>query len=261
MIPEALLHANRQAFAGGFGSLLQALDNFAVSCVVHDWDGNGLWTNQLNVFSFWLFRVFRIAFPLLPGAAVCLALVRFRRVDIWFLLLSGIPVLTVMMLIAAHTMAGAPYPFARFVMYCWPLWAFLICVLMEQVPRYRAPLLAFCLIMTAQSALQFDLDHFAWLKYSAGTRQIADFIRQRTVGEAARAVEISSSGSLYACLDFYRSIYAMRNWRLSVVSAPQSSPDYLVLDMFDAPRGLPSGYTEIWRDRLSDAIVAEPARP
>jgi hypothetical protein len=253
-----LLHANRESFAGGFGSVSQALDNFAVSCVAHDWDGNGLWTNQLNVLSDWIFRVFRIIFPLVIGVAAIFLLGRFRQFNIWLFVLTGTLVLTIVTLIAAHWLWGAPYPYARFVMYCWPLWALLSCVLVERLPRGRAFLLAFCLIMTAQSALQFDLDHFAWLEYSAGTRQIANFIRHRTRADSAHQVNISASGSLYACLDFYRSIYALGNWRLSVRSSPQSFTDYLVMDRFDAPKGLPHGFRQIWRDPLSRAVVAAP---
>jgi hypothetical protein len=263
-----LIHADRRAFVGGFTSVFQTLDNFAVSCVLHDWDGNGLWTNQVNFWtSGWLFPAFRIAVLLVLGAVVFLfALRRWRRTpdDLWLFVFGGSLVSTVIMLIVAHLAAGAPYPFARIVMYCWPLLAFTICLLIEKFRRGKMPgrifsalLLVFCLIMTAQSAVQFDLDHFGWLQYSAGTKQVADFIRRREP-KAGKQLKISTRPSLYACLDFYRAVYSMPQWRLSVLSNSTPANDYIVMDVFDAPRGAPPGYRRIWLDPLSKAIIAVP---
>jgi hypothetical protein len=39
-------------------------------------------------------------------------------------------------------------------------------------------------------------------------------------------------------------------------SAPDS--DYIVLGVFDAPKGIPKGYRQIWRDPLSKAVIAIP---
>ena len=275
-----LIHADRRAFIGGFTSIFQALNNFAISCVIHDWDGNGVWTRQVNVWtSEWLYPAFRIVVLMVPVIVVFLFVMRlWHRVvsrsslnifglppnDLWLLVFGGSFVLAIIMLIVAHSVAGAPYPFARMVMYCWPLLAFTICLLIERFRHgnmlarvFSALLLLFCLVMTIQSGLQFDLDHFGWLEYSAGSKQVADFIRQREA-RAEHEVNISTSGSLYACLDFYRSTYSMRQWRLRGLSDSAPGSDYIVLDVFDAPRGIPQGYRQIWRDPLSRAVIAIP---
>ncbi len=55
-----LLHANLHAFVG-FNSILESLNNFAVSCVVHDWDGNHLWTSVSDTWaSAWMYPAFRL---------------------------------------------------------------------------------------------------------------------------------------------------------------------------------------------------------
>jgi hypothetical protein len=275
-----LIHADRRAFIGGFTSIFQALNNFAISCVIHDWDGNGVWTGQVNLWtSECLYPAFRVVVLIVLGTVVFLFVMRvWHRVvarssfnvfersanDLWLFAFGGSFVLAIIMLIGAHSVAGAPYPFARIVMYCWPLLAFTICLLIERFRHgkmlarsFSALLLLFCLVMTIQSGLQFDLDHFGWLQYSAGSKQVADFIRQRET-RAERDVNISTSGSLYACLDFYRSTYSMRQWRLSVLSDSAPASDYIVIDVFDAPKGIPQGYRQIWRDPLSRTVIAIP---
>jgi hypothetical protein len=274
-----IIHADTKEFIGGFTSIFQTLNNFAISCVIHDWDGNGVWTSQVNVWtSEWLYPAFRITFLIVLGTVVVLFAIRLwdrmvsdsgpgierRANDLWLFVFGISLVLAVMMLIVAHSVAGAPYPFARFVMYCWPLMAFTICLLIERLRVGRMParilsalFLLFCLAMTIQSGLQFDLDHFGWLEYSAGTRQVADFIRRRQT-QSEHQVNIVTSGSLYACLDYYRSAYSMRQWQLGVLSDSPPAGDYLVIDVFDARKGIPEGYRQIWRDPLSKAVIAIP---
>jgi hypothetical protein len=50
----------------------------------------------------------------------------------------------------------------------------------------------------------------------------------------------------------------MPQWRLSVLSNSTPANDYIVMDVFDAPRGAPPGYRRIWLDPLSKAIIAVP---
>jgi hypothetical protein len=113
-----------------------------------------------------------------------------------------------LMLIVAHSAADAPYPFARMVIYCWPLLVFTMCLLIERfhtgkmvLRLFSTLLLLFSLIIVIQSGLQFDMDHFGWLEYSAGTKQAARIIRDREA-DSPREVSISTSWSLYACLNY-----------------------------------------------------------
>lgn len=276
-----LLHAERAAFAGGFSSILLTLDNFSISCLLHDWDGNGLWTYQVNTFvSNYFYPLFRWVFVLLVGIAVLFAGTRWKREGkvnlrssgdagfLWLLISAGTLLFSFMALVALHVFTDAPYPFARFVLYWWPLWAAIACLIIERSPKSTGPmrslpaaLVAFCLLMIVQSTLQFDLDHFGWLRYSAGTKQIAEFIRRSSEKKSGKEVTIVTSGSLFACLDYYRSIYSIKNWKL-VTAAAGASPtgDYIVMDVFDRPRGAPAGYDFIWQDRLSRAVVAVPSQ-
>jgi hypothetical protein len=50
----------------------------------------------------------------------------------------------------------------------------------------------------------------------------------------------------------------MRQWRLSVLSGSVPASDYIVIDVFDAPRGILQGYRQIWRDPLSKTVIAIP---
>ncbi len=180
---------------------------------------------------------------------------------------GGSLLLTIVLLLAAHYLAGAPYPYARVVLYCWPLLAFTMCLLIQRfrsgaLPRrsFAALYLLFCGAMAVQSGLQFTLDHFGWMEYAAGTGQAASFLRERPA-EAGQEVNIAVSGLLYASLDFYRAMYSMHHWRLAVYSGTDAASDYLVLDGIDAQIGIPHGFRRIWRDPLSKAVIAVPEDP
>ena len=275
-----LLHADRREFIGGFASVFDTLSNFSIACAIHDWDGNGVWTKQINVWtSDFLYPAFRIVVLIVLGTVTCsLAGYLWRRLKLrsplgfkadsneyWFFLFAGSLILSVAMLIVAHSALHTPYPFARMVIYCWPLLVFTMCILIERfrtgmmVPRlFSNLLLVFSVLIVVQSGLQFDIDHFGWLEYSAGTKQVARIIRDREA-DSARDITISTSGSLYACLNFYESIYSMKRWRLKTISASPQTDDYLVIDVFEARNGVPPGYRQVWHDPLSGAILAVPA--
>ncbi|HVW11916.1 MAG TPA: hypothetical protein VHC90_25225 [Bryobacteraceae bacterium] len=255
-----LLHAHRSEFVGGYSSVVQTLDNFSISCLLHDWEGNGVWTYQDNTFvSGFLYPAFRWIFPLFMAGAGLLAMVDWQkdRERHWFSISIGTLLFSFVALILLHASAGAPYPFARFVLYWWPLWGLAVCLMIEQLQwGTRLMVVGFCLLMVVQSALQLDFDHFGWLQYSAGTNRIAEFIRADSLKTKGREVTIVTSGSLFACLSYYRSIDSIPNWKLlSSIDAPPMG-DYIVMDVFDQTRGLPAGYSVAWRDRLSGAIVA-----
>jgi hypothetical protein len=274
-----LLHADRREFVGGFASVFDTLSNFSIACVIHDWDGNGVWTKQINAWtSDFLYPAFRIVVLIVLGTVICLfAGYLGRRLkpqgrtgfkvapnEYWVFFFGGSLILSVAMLIVAHRAAHTPYPFARMVIYCWPLLAFTMCLLIERFHTGKmalrllsALLLLFCLMIVIQSGLQFDMDHFGWLEYSAGTKQAAGIIRDREA-DSPREVTISTSGSLYACLNFYESVYSMKRWRLKVRSASPQPDDYLVIDVFESRNGVPSGYRQVWRDPLSGAVLAVP---
>jgi hypothetical protein len=253
-----LLHANRAEFVGGYSSIVQTLDNFSISCLLHDWEGNGLWTYQDNMFvSGFLYPVFRGIFLLFIAVAGVLAIVDRRQQRPWLPIAAGTLLFSFVSLVALHQFGSAPYPFARFVLYWWPLWAGAACLIIERVrSSVRLVVLGFCLLMVAQSVLQLDFDHFGWLEYSAGTKQIVKFIREDSAKRQGSAVTIVASGSLFACLNYYRSIDSIGNWNLlSAIDVPLAG-DYVVMDVFDKSRGLPAGYGVVWQDRLSGAIVA-----
>jgi hypothetical protein len=273
-----LLHSDRREFVGGFASVFDTLSNFSIACVIHDWDGNGVWTKQINVWtSDFLYPAFRIVVPIVLGTVICLFaryLWRLRprspygfRVtpnEYCCFFFGGSLILSVAMLVVAHAAAHTPYPFARMVIYCWPLLVFTVCLLIERfhtgkmvLRLFSTLLLLFSLIIVIQSGLQFDIDHFGWLEYSAGAKQVAGIIRDREA-DSPREVTISTSGSLYACLNYYESVYSMKRWRLKVRSASPQPDDYLVIDVFEARNGIPSGYRQVWRDPLSGAVLAVP---
>ena len=274
-----LLHADRRDFVGGFASVFDTLSNFSIACVLHDWEGNGVWTKQINIWtSDFFYPAFRIVVLIVLGTVACwfagYLVGRLRRQgragfpmapnEYWVFFFGGSLILSAAMLIVAHRAAHAPYPFARMVIYCWPLLAFTMCLLIERfhpgnvaLRIFSVLLLMFCVTIVIQSGLQFDMDHFGWLEYSAGTKQIAGIIRDREAG-STREVAISSSGSLYACLSYYESVYSMKRWRLKERSASPQPDGYLVIDVFEARNGVPSGYRQIWRDPLSGAVIAVP---
>jgi uncharacterized membrane protein len=273
-----LLHVDRREFVGGFASVLDALSNFSAACVIHDWDGNGIWTHQVNIWtSEFLYPAFRIVFLIVVGITVCLlagylrrritpgsSLIRDARNEYQLFWFGGSLVLSITMLVIVHWTARVPYPLARMVIYCWPLLAITACLLVERfhgggaIERlFSTLLLLFFVVMVIQSSLQFDLDHFGWLGYSAGTKQAAGIIREREAN-SQREITISASGSLYACLDFYRTVFSMKRWRLEVRSAEPKPDDYLLMDVFEVRAGIPPGYRQIWRDSLSGAVLLIP---
>lgn len=269
-----LLHAQRQAFVGGFDTILQTLNNFAISCVLHDWDGNGVLTYQVNTWvSGWFYTIFRSVFVLAIIFALFISVRSFvsngRELrgnllpgNVWLLTSAATIVLSTLIAIVAHILVRVPYPFGRFVLYWWPLWVIVLCLMIERlwrdgpVARYIGVFFSiFALTMTIDSALQFDLSHFGWLQYSAGTRAAAKFIRDDASNAPPKNITISVSGSLYPSLDFYRSIYSMDTWRLVLPSGDPRSVDYVVRDVFDKPQ---PGYRVVWKDSLSKATIAVP---
>jgi hypothetical protein len=80
------------------------------------------------------------------------------------------------------------------------------CLLIEQVRRGRAASPDILPRDDRAICAAFHLDHFAWLEYNAGTRQIADFIRQRTVADSNREVTIPAAvRSIHAWISTDRS--------------------------------------------------------
>jgi 4-amino-4-deoxy-L-arabinose transferase-like glycosyltransferase len=68
-----LLHADRGEFIGGFASVFDTLSNFSIACLIHDWDGNGVWTKPINVWtSYFLYPAFRIVVLIVLGTVTCL---------------------------------------------------------------------------------------------------------------------------------------------------------------------------------------------
>ncbi len=256
-----LLHADRQAFAGiGFNSLADSLNNFAVTCVLFDFDGNGLWHTRVDWAWDLLYPAFRVVLFITLGTVLFLFTRRALN-SLWLYFFGGTLWLTIVMIVAAHYLTGAPYPTCRMVLYYWPLLAFTMCLLIQRFQSagkwgrsFAALYLLFCVVMVIQSGTQFTLNHFGWRVYLAGTRTAANLIREQSTGD----VTIAVSGSLYPCLDFYRSMYSMRVWKLMVYSASAASRDYTLIDMFDAAKGTPSGYRTVWRDPLSKAVLASP---
>ncbi|HTP86384.1 MAG TPA: hypothetical protein VMJ34_05530 [Bryobacteraceae bacterium] len=274
----SLLHANRHEIAGGLDSLAETLNNFAISCVVHDFDGGVLGT-LLNSWAWdWLYPALRLAMLTTVGLVGFYFVRRLRKrflgsgapifavsaSGIWLYLCGGSLLFTIGALLTAHGFAAVPYPLARMVIYCWPLLVIAMCVFIGRLcsgnaaaKGVAAAYLVICSVMVIQCVLQINIDHFGWLGYSSGTREIANVIRKRRL-PAGHGVAITTSGTLYQCLDFYRSMYAEKDWKLSVYSAPAMQSDYLVLDRFDAPKGIPPGFRTIWGDPRSGAIVAVP---
>jgi Dolichyl-phosphate-mannose-protein mannosyltransferase len=274
-----LMHATRRGFAGGYDSIVDTLNNFAIRCVVHDFDGNGMWvTTRVDAWVWdWLYPTFRLVLVATLGIIVLLGAgrlwvrARHRLVSpngVGLFCFGGSLVFIAVTLVLAHRLVGAPYPDGRMVLYCWPLLVFTMCLLMR---RFRGGVamtkcvalfyFLFCLAMVTQSALQLTLNHYAWTSFSAGTRQIADYIRARPV-QPSRDVRITASSSLYQCLDFYRARYSMNDWKLDVYKPGSvGAADYLVIDVFDAPHGIPDGFRTVWRGAASGAVIAVRERP
>jgi hypothetical protein len=266
------VHARRSDVQGGYDSIFETLKNLAVSTVWHQWSNRHVWGISIEFFP-WIFPMCRIAI-LIALVIVAVALVhivlawartRSLTAEDWWIWFCGASLLlTIAILIAMHRLIGMPYPMGRMVIYSWPLLVFPGFLLMRRgltgtmVPRAIAGLdTAFCLLLILQFVLQFSVDRYAGFAFGAGTKRAASFLRQRTSG-TGREIRITASSALVTSLNFYRKAWSMRRWLPVEMRTPQldATSDFLVLDQFDTPTGLPRDFQTVYVDAVSGATVA-----
>ncbi len=264
ILTSPLLHVRRGDFVGGYDSLLDTLRNFAISCVMHDWQVHGWWSRVFNVWGG------RVMYPAMAGVFVftlvaCAAVLRklmpqrsrWSVPDACLWLCGGTLLLTPAALVAAHYVLHAPYPFARIVLYLWPAFVFALCLLISRPGTRCRPLAIFAVLLCVQSAEQLSLRSYAWVYYTSGVRTIARFIRAHPA-RPTQDDRIAASDSQYTCLGFYRAIYGMTNWKIDFyIAAAEQHSDYIVMDMFEDSRKR-TQVRQVWADPLSGAILAKP---
>ncbi len=256
-----LSHAHLRDFAGGYGSIFESLKNFAVSAVWHQWSNHHVWKISFEFFD-WIYPACRIA--VLLALAILLFVVIRRVDDSWIFFCGATLLVTVVILILLHRLAGLPYPMARMAIYAWPLMVFPGLLLIRRglsgglLSRGVAGLfLAFCMLLVLQFALQFNVNHYAGFVFDAGTKRVVNFIRQRTSG-VDREYRVTASGPLLPSLNFYRQAYSLR-WPEVTRRSPDTdgASDYVVFVQFELA-DIPANLRTVYVDPVSQATVTVP---
>ena len=261
-----LSRATRDRFVIGFGSIFETLRNTLFHFLRHHSSAIGVWRWQIDPVE-WLYPVCRVAVLLVLAVSAVFLLahstkrIRFLRSEAIFL--SGVLIVTVTILVAAHRYFGILYPVARTAIYFVPLVVLTTTAILENLcdkPKLQLawlPLSVLSGLLLVHFIMQVNMTYYNHWRFDAGTRDIARFLAAQT--PAGRRTKIIASGTLVPCLNFYRETNKLRGWE--PVEGPNgnsrlASADYVVIDPGDSIRISSKDLAPIFIERLSGAFVA-----
>ena len=121
-----------------------------------------------------------------------------------------------------------------------------------------APLLPVALLCVVQFTLQFQTSHYGQWRYDAGTRELVGRIRRLHRVHADKPVRLGISWVLEPSINFYRKMYRL-GWMAPVTrDGPKGRYDYYVLLPLETSLVKEMGLSVLYRDPLSEAVLAAP---
>ncbi len=164
-------------------------------------------------------------------------------------LLGGALLVTIMLLVMAHYTAHLKYPELRTGLYLCPFFTLVyLLALRDRKAWWGIPLW----LLLGMYALQWNTSYYTEWTFDASTKLIAQLLRDR------HPRRVGASWELEPALNYYRDRYKITGMERVIRGSPDAEFDYYVL--------LPSDYgiiskrqlKEIYRDPLSEAVLAAP---
>lgn len=256
-----LSHASRESFYVGASSLRGTLDGLVVGGYYSDprQEGPNDWL-QLGLRQFAI-RWVPVAVALLPaGLWVAARKKPAGAARSGFLLAGGGILGSLGLSVAAHTLAGVPYPEYRTGIYFIPLFCLACLTFAEWAGRWwvKLPVAAFFLLSAAQFAREWNVSHYQEWHFAARTREVVEKIRERGVPAGRGRARVGASWVLEPGLNFYRQIYRL-DWIEPVDrSSPGGGFDYYVLLPPETTLVEKLGLKKLYEDRFSGVVLAVP---
>lgn len=184
-------------------------------------------------------------FPVMLGCVVVLAF----RPHPQLALLGGALVLTIVLLVMVHYGAHLLYPELRTGLYLCPFFTLVyLLAIRDRKAWWGLPLW----LLVGLYAFEWNTSHYAEWKFDAGTKRISELLRLR------HPRRVGASWELEPALNYYRVRYRMGGMEPVVRNSPDGDYDYYVL--LPSDYGVISGrrLKEVYRDPLSEAVLAAP---
>ncbi len=185
---------------------------------------------------------------LFPVMLACLAMLAIRPHAqlVW---LGGALVLTVVLLMIAHYGAQLLYPELRTGLYLCPLFTLVyLLAIRDRKIWWGAPLW----LLIGLYAFEWNTSHYAEWKFDAGTKRISELLRLR------HPRRVGASWELEPALNYYRARYRVEGMEPVMRNSPDGEYDYYVLLPSDYGVISRRGLKEVYRDPLSQAVLAAP---
>ena len=185
---------------------------------------------------------------LFPVILVCVAALAFRPQP-HLAFVGGALVLTIVLLVMAHYGVKLLYPELRTGLYLCPFFTLVyLLAVRDRNAWWGLPLW----LLLGVYVFEWNTSHYAEWKFDAGTKRISELLRDR------HPRRVGASWELEPALNYYRVRYRMDGMEPVVRNSPDGDYDYYVL--------LPSDYgvisrrrlKEVYRDPLSEAVLAAP---
>lgn len=273
-----LTKAGLKDFYYGAKSLEEMAHNLVVPSLMHK---PGVWElrRYLPHFDSWPGVAVRIVIPalslviLLVAARAAVRWIRARdiralsAVERSLLLVAGTLALSFAAIVAAHARSGVLYPLRRTALYWPPLFTLASVAAIAILWRARIPGKMIAAAGAAIVALAiglfaagFTTDHYAEWRYDAGTKRIVNMLRELHRNQPGARVQLGVNWLFEPALNFYRHRYHL-DWIEPVTRAgPDGDYDYYVLLPKDAPAMEKMHLRPLYRDPVSEATLAAPAR-
>jgi len=182
------------------------------------------------------------------------------HLDRYLLLHIGGMAVTLLLLEAAHAVAGVNYPERRTGLYWIFLFLLPIAALAKKMDRRRRWLAAPLVIVLAACAGRFvsqaNLRYYHEWPWDAGTRRIVAEMRAREQRDPRKNVRVGGTWLVEPSLNFYRHAWRL-DWMKPVVRGdPDQEFDYYVLLPGDAGVIARRGLKILLKDELSQAVLA-----
>jgi len=273
-----LTKAGLKDFYYGARSLEEMAYSLVVPSLMHKPD---VWElrRYLPRFDSWPGAAVRIVIPALSLVillAAARAVVRWTRtrdiralsaVERALLLVTATLALSFAAVVAAHARSGVLYPLRRTALYWPPLFTLASLAAIAILWRTRIPGKVLAAAGAAIMALTitlfaagFTTDHYAEWRYDAGTKRIVNLLRELHGSNPGARVRLGVNWLFEPALNFYRHRYHL-DWIEPVTRAgPDGDYDYYVLLPKDAPAMERMHLRPLYRDAVSEATLAVPAR-
>ncbi len=257
-----LSHVEKDSFYVGAKTLFESLQSLTLAWLVPNWDG-------MTLLPWSAFDL--VAATALPGLLLIILVAAVgelrsssgRPVTASGLLLSitgcGMA-LCVALLIAAHYFAGLLYPINRTALYLVPI---LTLAGLAAIDRARFSFAAAGVVLAAlcatQYAIQSKTSHYSDARPHAGTERMVQVIRDRRRGDSGKMFRAAVDWTLLPGMKFYKAKYRMDWFEPEDRREIKGPVDYAALIPPEAAAAKELGFQTVYRDSISEAVLAIPA--